>query len=90
MKTKLIGILSGVLSLGAIGAASAADMAVKARPAPVVAAIYDWSGIYVGGSLGWEQDRFHWAFAPPIPGAIHQAYDLTTNNGNYGVHGGIQ
>jgi outer membrane immunogenic protein len=42
------GILVG---LGATGVASAADMAVKARPvvAPVV---YPWTGCYIGGNVG--------------------------------------
>jgi outer membrane immunogenic protein len=39
------------LGLGATGAASAADMAVKARPvAPPI--MYNWQGCYIGGNLG--------------------------------------
>jgi len=41
-----------VLSAGAILAmvtgASAADMAVKARPAPIVAPVFSWTGFYIG------------------------------------------
>ena len=38
--------------------ASAADMAVKARPpAPVIAPIYDWTGFYIGGNGGWGQSN---------------------------------
>jgi len=47
-----------VLVSGTVGA-SAADMAVKARPpAPVVAAVYSWTGFYVGGNIGygWGQN----------------------------------
>jgi outer membrane immunogenic protein len=50
---------ASAISLGfsGLGGAMAADMAVKARPmAPAVAAIYDWSGIYVGGAVGGEWD----------------------------------
>ena len=57
MKTKLLALLSGVISLGAVGTASAADMAVKARPAPPpMVAIYNWSGFYIGanGGGGWS------------------------------------
>jgi outer membrane immunogenic protein len=47
----------GLAALGmAAPAAAAADLA--ARPytkAPVVAAIYDWSGFYIGGNGGWGQ-----------------------------------
>jgi outer membrane immunogenic protein len=40
-----------IISVGGLGAASAADMAVKARPAPVVLP-YNWTGCYVGLSGG--------------------------------------
>jgi outer membrane immunogenic protein len=89
MKMKFIAILAGVSSLVAAGTASAADMAVKARPV-VAAPVYDWSGIYIGGSVGWEQDHFNWAFAPPVPAGVNQFYGLTASGGNAGVHGGIQ
>ena len=46
--------------------ANAADMALKAPPpAPVVA--FDWSGIYVGGDLGWQGSRI--GLSSPFPGA---------------------
>ena len=45
-----------LLGLGATGAASAADMAVKARP--VVAPImYNWQGCYIGGNVGGGWNR---------------------------------
>lgn len=40
-----------VISLAGLGAAAAADLPVKARPMPV-AAVYDWTGFYVGGNVG--------------------------------------
>ena len=52
MKTKLIALLSGVISLGAMGAASAADMAVKARPLPPPVPVFSWTGCYIGGFVG--------------------------------------
>ena len=51
MKTKIVALLSGILSLGAAGAASAADMAVKALPPP--APIFTWTGFYIGGNAGY-------------------------------------
>lgn len=54
MKMKLITVLSGVLSLGAISAASAADMAVKARPVVLPDPVFDWSGFYIGIQGGWK------------------------------------
>jgi outer membrane immunogenic protein len=43
-------VLAAAVSLAGIGAASAADLAVKARPMPVM--IYNWSGCYIGLSAG--------------------------------------
>lgn len=52
MKTKLIALLSGIVGLGAAGAASAADMAVKARPMVAPAPIFSWTGCFIGGAVG--------------------------------------
>lgn len=60
MKAKLIGLLSGILSLGVVGTASAADMAVKARPLPPPAPIFTWTGFYLGGHVGWGESREDW------------------------------
>src|SRR5689334_17026782 len=57
MKAKLIGILTGVLTLGAAGAASAADMAVKARPAPPLPPPCIWCGFYIGVNAGGAWTR---------------------------------
>jgi len=61
------------LTIGAVAAlcfsgcyANAADLAVKARPLPqsYVSAVYDWSGFYVGGHIGYG-----WADPNINPGA---------------------
>jgi outer membrane immunogenic protein len=55
-------LLSGAaLAAMLVGPAMAADMPVKARPVPVVAA-YSWAGCYVGGTLGAVrgQSAFTW------------------------------
>ena len=57
MKKFLLGTV-GLLALGMGAPASAADMAVKARPpAPVIAPIYDWTGFYIGANGGWGQSN---------------------------------
>lgn len=61
MKTKIVSLLAGAISLGGLGVASAADMAVKARPAPLPVVVYNWTGCYIGGNIGggWvKQDQF--------------------------------
>ena len=54
MKMKLIGLLTGMISFGVAGAATAADMAVKARPAPPPPPpVANWTGCYIAGSVGY-------------------------------------
>jgi outer membrane immunogenic protein len=43
--------IASIISVSGLGAASAADMAVKARPVPVVLP-YNWTGCYIGLSGG--------------------------------------
>ena len=78
MRRDIKWVLTLVLASGVIGlgAASAADLPVKARPMPVVAA-YNWSGCYLGGNLGgkWAQTSGQ-AF---IPGAT--GFGVTTPAG---------
>ena len=52
----------GVIALGMGAPASAADMAVKARPMAPLPVIYDWSGFYIGANGGWGQSRNCWDF----------------------------
>jgi len=43
----------GLASLGMVGSAPAADMAVKAPPPAPLPIIYNWSGFYIGANGGW-------------------------------------
>ena len=43
-----------IMGMGAVSTASAADMAVKAPPPPVV--VYNWTGFYIGGDVGGAWD----------------------------------
>jgi outer membrane immunogenic protein len=59
MKKILLGTIA-VISLAAAAPASAADLAARPyakAPPPMIAAIYDWSGFYIGinGGGGWSQ-----------------------------------
>ncbi|MET0632566.1 MAG: hypothetical protein ABWY92_17050, partial [Xanthobacteraceae bacterium] len=52
-------LLAGIALTALLAPAMAADMPVKARPAPLPPPP-DWSGFYVGvhGGYGWKKDRF--------------------------------
>jgi outer membrane immunogenic protein len=93
MKMKTIAVLSGILSLGAVGAASAADMAVKARPLPPVP-VWSWTGCYIGGNVGygWTDDITYRAADPfNTLGLAGGPFVPAFNTGNgSGVMGGAQ
>jgi outer membrane immunogenic protein len=49
----------------------AADLPQKAyAPAPVMVAVYDWTGFYIGGNGGYATSRNCWGFVPVGGGAI--------------------
>ncbi len=83
MKKILLGAL-GLAALGATAPALAADMAIpqyKAAPA-MVAAVYDWSGLYLGlnGGGGWTHkcwDNTNTLGVPTIPAAPEGCHDGT-------------
>ena len=57
MKKFLLGTI-GLVALGMAAPAVAADLPARPyTPLPMVAAIYDWSGFYIGGNGGWGQSR---------------------------------
>src|SRR4051812_49673849 len=83
MNWKIASALSA-LSLAAVATqANAADLAARpyTKAPPMVAAIYDWSGFYVGanGGLGsspkgWGITKFPRAtVVPPLPESCHDA-----------------
>jgi outer membrane immunogenic protein len=52
-------LLGGLIALGMAAPASAADLAARpyTKAPPPVAAIYDWTGFYIGANGGWGQSR---------------------------------
>jgi outer membrane immunogenic protein len=57
--------LASFALLSGVGSAMAADMAVKARPMPVpVVAVYNWTGWYVGGNVGYGRGGGNVDLAP--------------------------
>jgi outer membrane immunogenic protein len=71
-------IFALIAALGFAGSASAADLPTKAPALAAPVADYNWTGIYVGGSLGgaWARgDTWTFPFAPGLiaPGAKAQS-----------------
>ena len=81
-------LLLGTVALFALAApASAADLGARPytkAPPPMVAAIYDWSGFYVGANGGWGSSHKCWDFAPAGVIAISEGCHDATG----GVAGG--
>ena len=74
---KSIFIASAAMAVVSICPSQAADLAAgsyytKAAP-PVLAAVYDWTGLYLGvnGGAGWSHNC--WAVDDPIPSGCHNA-----------------
>jgi outer membrane immunogenic protein len=85
--------LLGSVALAAMiaGPAMAADMPLKAPP-PVVT-YYDWSGYYIGFSLGgmWHTvDRTFGPAVSPVTGAVLPNFSTSGNDTVYDVHLGTQ
>jgi outer membrane immunogenic protein len=66
MKKFLLGTV-GLVALSLSAPASAADMAARpyTKAPPMIAAVYDWSGFYVGLNGGWGSSRKCWDFVTP-------------------------
>ena len=66
MKKFLLGTV-GLVALGFAAPASAADLAARpyTKAPPMIAAIYDWSGFYIGANGGWGSSRKCWDFVMP-------------------------
>jgi outer membrane immunogenic protein len=65
MKKFLLGTV-GLVALGLSAPASAADLAARpyTKAPPMIAAVYDWSGFYVGANGGWGSSRNCWELVP--------------------------
>ncbi|MGO8912665.1 MAG: outer membrane protein [Bradyrhizobium sp.] len=71
-----------MLLAAAAVSANAADMPVKAVPAPVVAQVYNWTGLYVGVNGGWG-----WGQQDPLA-PFSNRFDRTSFDINGGMVGG--
>ena len=56
-------LLSTVALIAFAAPAAAADLAARPytkAPPPAIAAVYDWSGFYIGANGGWGSSRKCW------------------------------
>jgi outer membrane immunogenic protein len=85
MRFKVVSLLAAAISFGAMQAASAADMPVKA-PAYQAPAAYNWTGFYLGGHIGggWSHTDWNQTFS-----SFALALDSGSANAN-GFLGGAQ
>jgi outer membrane immunogenic protein len=79
-----------VLGLGLGSAALAADMPLKARPAPVAApVVYSWTGCYIGGNVGGGWARTKQTQIAKVGGpAINPANDFGSSDDSAVIGGG--
>src|SRR5712675_2347971 len=59
---KVLLVTASLIAISATAPALAADLAARpyTKAPPMVAAIYDWSGFYVGANGGWGSSRNCW------------------------------
>ena len=96
-------LLATTAAVALAAPAMAADMPVKARPAPVEV-VYNWTGFYIGGQVGvqWTRDEFSdpdrlggpvgpnaFDFPGLIAGA-HAGFNYQTGNFVLGIEGDIE
>lgn len=76
---KSVALIWAIAAFGFVNAASAADMPVKAVGAPSVAPAFNWTGFYVGGTVGgaWLSNTGTWN---PLPSPV--AFNANTTSGD--------
>ena len=82
MKKFLLGTM-GLVAM--VGSAVAADLPARTykAPPPMVAAIYDWTGFYIGGNGGWGSSRDCWGLVP-VAGTVLPDGCLSASGGVIG------
>ena len=65
---KVLLVTASLIALGAAAPAVAADLAARpyTKAPAMVAAVYDWSGFYIGANGGWGSSRNCWIRVPVL------------------------
>ena len=79
-------LVAAIVSVGLAAPAAAADLAARpyTKAAPMIAAVYNWSGFYVGANGGWGSSHKCWDFLPAAGGVAPEGCHDATG----GVAGG--
>jgi outer membrane immunogenic protein len=78
---KVLLVTASLIALGAAAPAVAADLAARpyTKAPAMIAAVYDWSGFYIGANGGWGSSRSSWDFLPGV---------VTFGEGSHDASGG--
>jgi outer membrane immunogenic protein len=78
---KVLLFTASLIALGAAAPAVAADLAARpyTKAPAMIAAVYDWSGFYIGANGGWGSSRSSWDFLPGV---------VTFGEGSHDASGG--
>jgi outer membrane immunogenic protein len=82
---KVLLVTASLIALGAAAPAVAADLAARpyTKAPAMIAAVYDWSGFYIGANGGWGSSRNSWDSVAPFTVGPEGS-----NNANGGTVGG--
>jgi outer membrane immunogenic protein len=82
---KVLLVTASLIALGAAAPAVAADLAARpyTKAPAMIAAVYDWSGFYIGANGGWGSSRDSWNSVAPFAVGSEGSH-----NGNGGTIGG--
>ena len=76
---KVLLVTASLIALGAAAPAVAADLAARpyTKAPPMIAAVYDWSGFYIGANGGWGSSHNTWDFVAALRLAPKVRHDAT-------------
>jgi outer membrane immunogenic protein len=77
---KVLLVTASLIALGAAAPALAADLAARpyTKAPAMIAAVYDWSGFYIGANGGWGSSRNSWdAVQPNVLTGPEGSHDAT-------------
>jgi outer membrane immunogenic protein len=76
---KVLLVTASLIALGAAAPALAADLAARpyTKAPAMIAAVYDWSGFYIGVNGGWGSSHNSWDSLPPFLAGSEGSHDAT-------------